>query len=176
MNKYLKIGLMTCLLGVAVAANWLYASPTKDDSHEAVHYHAGFRVYIDGTLQDYSDYKYMNFVPCSEHDVKKTPAEEQIEKAHLHDGVGDVVHTHRAGAVWGDLFKNIQVELPKDKQLKGYINGIENEDIMETPIKEYTTAIFVVGDNNASHDKEIVSIEHIKEVEAKSELCGTGDH
>ncbi len=117
----------------------------------------------------------MNFVPCSEHDVKKSPEEEQIEKAHLHDGVGDVVHTHRSGATWGDLFKNIQVKLPNDKVFNGYINGIEQEDIMDSPIKEYTTAIFIVGENNASHDKEIVSIDHIREVEAKSELCGTGE-
>jgi hypothetical protein len=177
MKKYLKVGLMVLLLGGAIAANWLYGSPAKqDDDHKSVHYHAGFRVYIDGSLQDYSDYKYMNFVPCSEHDTKKSAAEEQIEKAHLHDGVDDVVHTHRSGAVWGDLFKNIQVELPKDKVLKAYINGIEQTDIMESPIKEYTTAIFIIGENNASHDKEIVSIEHIKEVEAKSELCGTGEH
>jgi hypothetical protein len=176
MNKYLKLGLILGALGVAVVANWMYSSPKESsDEHGSVHYHAGFRVYIDGTLQDYSSYQYMNFVPCSEHDAKKSPAEEQIEKAHLHDGVGDVVHTHRSGAVWGDLFKNIQVELPKDKQLKGYINGIENEDIMESPIKEYTTAIFIVGENKASHDKEMVSIDHIKEVEAKSELCGTGE-
>ncbi|MBP9670203.1 hypothetical protein KBD75_02275 [Candidatus Woesebacteria bacterium] len=175
MNKYLKMGLLGCLLIVAIVANWRYSSPTSGDLHEGVHYHAGFRVYIDGVLQDYSDYKYMNFVPCSEHDEKKSPAEEQIEKAHLHDGVGDVVHVHRSGSTWGDLFKNIQVELPKDKELKGYIGGALSENIMEAPITEYTTAIFIVGENQSSHDKEIVSIDHIKEVEAKSELCGTGE-
>lgn len=172
MNKYVKLGIIGCLLVGAVLANWLYTSP-KDSQH--LHYHAGFKVYIDGQLQDYSDYKYMNFVPCSEHDTKKSKAEEQIEKAHLHDGVGDVVHVHRSGSTWGDLFTNIKVELPKDKELKGFINGVANEDILNAPIKEYETAIFVVGSSDASHDKEIVSIDHIKEVEAKSELCGSGE-
>lgn len=161
------------MIGI-IGAGWIYGSPViMQSKHESVHYHAGFRVYIDGTLQDYSDYKYMNFVPCSEHDVKKSPAEEQLEKSHLHDGVDDVVHSHRAGATWGDLLKNIQVELPKDKTLNGYINGIEQEDIMDSPIKEYTTAIFIVGENQSSHDEEIVNIEYIKEVESKSELCGS---
>lgn len=176
MKTYAKLGLGLLSIFALTVANWLY-SPylPHDDVHENVHYHAGFRVYIDGTLQDYSDYRYMNFVPCTDHDVNKSLDEKQIEKAHLHDGVGDVVHTHQAGATWRDLFKNLQVELPKEKVLKGYINGIEQEDIMNSFIKEYTTAIFIVGENTASHDKEIVSIDYIKQVEAKSELCGTGE-
>lgn len=150
-----------------IAANWLY-----HPSEEHMHIHAGFRVYVDGQLQNYSEYKYMNFVPCSEHDAKKSPAEEQIEKAHLHDGVDDVVHVHRSGAKWGDLFKNIKVELPLDKGLWGYIDGVQQEDILDALIEPYSTAIFVLGQDNSSHDKEVVSIEHIKEIEAKSELCG----
>ncbi len=172
MNKHFKLGLLVVCVGLAGLANWFY-SPTKETEH--LHYHAGFKVYTDGQLQDYSDYKYMNFVPCSEHDEKKSRAEEQIEKAHLHDGVDDVVHVHRSGARWGDLFTNIKVELPTDKKLKGYIDGREIDDIMREPITAYTTAIFVVGESESGHEKEIVSIEHIKEVEAKSELCGSGE-
>ena len=171
--KFGKTLIVSFLLLLSVGIGYYMYSRPSEEVH--LHYHAGFKVYIDGVLQDYSDYKYMNFVPCTEHNEKKSLAVEQIEKAHLHDGVGDVVHIHRSGAKWGDLFKNIQVELPKDKTLKGYVDGIENQDILETPIKEYTTAIFIVGENNASHDKEVVSIDHIKEVEAKSELCGSGE-
>lgn len=163
------------VLLVAVATILVGQNYRNAHTEEGVHYHAGFRVYVDGVLQDYSDYKYMNFVPCSAHDEKKTPAEEQMEKAHLHDGVGDVAHVHRDGAKWRDLFTNIQVELPKDKQLKGYIDGVENQDIMDTPIKAYTTAIFVVGSDAASHEGELVSVDHIKEVESDSELCGASE-
>ncbi len=172
----MKVGktlLLTFVVFIATTVAYVSYSPKGADEH--LHYHAGFRVYIDGQLQDYSDYKYMIFVTCSEHDEKKSKAEEQIEKAHLHDGVGDVVHVHRAGSTWGDLFKNIQVELPVDKGLFGYINGVQNEDILNAPIKAYNTAIFVLGEDDASHDKEIVSEEHIKEVEAKSELWGSGE-
>ena len=105
-----KILIVLVLVGVL---GWrLWREKTED-----VHYHAGFRVYIDGQLQNYSDYKYMNFVPCSEHDEKKSKEEEQIERAHLHDGVGDVVHVHKAGANWGDLFKNIGVTLPSEPEI-----------------------------------------------------------
>ncbi len=164
---------MTFAMLVVALVAYVGYTPKAEDEH--FHYHAGFKVYIDGQLQDYSDYKYMNFVPCSEHDEKKSRAEEQIEKAHLHDGVGDVVHVHRSGSTWGDLFTNIKAELPKDKELKGFINGIANDDILKAPVKEYTTAIFVVGTSDASHGNEVVNIDHIKEVEAKSELCGKGE-
>lgn len=142
---------------------------------ESVHYHAGFVVYIDGVKQDFSNYKYMNFIACSEHDTKKSKAEEQIEKAHLHDGVGDVVHVHRVGAKWGDLFKNIGVTLPEDTNAAFYINGEQVSDIYNQPIKAYETATFVFGNDKESHKDERVSLEHIKEVEAKSELCGKGE-
>jgi hypothetical protein len=161
---------MSLVLLTTLLAVYFY----KSVETEHVHYHAGFKVYIDGQLQDYSDFKYMNFVACSEHDEKKSKEEEQIEKAHLHDGVADVVHTHRNGAVWGDLFKNIKVQLPQDKQLRGYINGEEVKDIMSQPITAYSTAVFLVGENEEDQSKGVVSLERIKEVEAKSELCGDG--
>ena len=160
------------ILIVAVTLILVYKNYSQPQQEEHVHHHAGFRVYIDGVLQDYSDAKYMNFTPCSEHEAKLTKEQEQMELAHLHDFVGDVVHTHRLGSKWGDLFENSNIDLPKDKALKGYINGIENEDIMDTPIKEYTTAIFVVGNNEAGRGQEMISVDYIKEVEGKSELCG----
>lgn len=132
----------------------------KPTDAEDVHFHAGFVVYIDDVKQDYSDYKYMNFVPCSEHSQKKTAKQEQIEKAHLHDGVGDVVHVHRDGAVWGDLFKNIGVTLPSDLP------------VLSEPIEPNSSIVITVGESVDKPEK--VSLDHIKEVEAKSELCGSG--
>lgn len=171
MKIYGKLALGLLSVVAMVIANWLYTNHEV----EHVHYHAGFRVYIGGQLQDYSDFKYMNFVPCTEHDTKKSAREEQIEKAHLHDSIGDVVHVHRSGAKWGDLFKNIGVTLPFDSGLWGYLDGVQQEDILNEPIEAFKTAVFVFGEDNASHAKEIVSIDHIKEVEAKSELCGAGE-
>lgn len=140
---------------------------------QGVHYHAGFRVYREDERQDYSGFKYMNYTPCSEHNEKKSAEEEQIEKAHLHDNVGDVVHVHRAGAVWGDLFKNIKAELPTDTVVRGYIDGRAVEDIRTEPITAYTTAVILIGESEASRSGEIVPRTHIEEVEQKSELCGS---
>lgn len=148
----LTIGAMSVL--AMIGANWYYTPRSASN----IHYHAGFRVYVDGVRQDYSDYKYMNFVPCTEHDTKKTQLEEQVEKAHLHDGIGDVVHVHRSGAVWGDLFKNIGVKL----------DG--NLEILTQPIGPNSSIVISVGKPVVNPEK--VSLEQIKEIEAKSELCG----
>jgi len=113
----------------------------------------------------------MNYTPCSEHNEKKSPVEEQIEKAHLHEQVGDVVHVHRDGAVWGDLFKNIEVKF--DQKVGGYIDGTWFDDVLSEPIRPYQTLTVVIGDKKPEYQTERVSREHIEEVEAKSELCGT---
>ncbi len=156
---------------ISVAAGlWWQSLASKAEPH--LHYHAGFRIYIDDTLQDYSGYQYMNYTPCSEHDQKKSPEQEQLEKAHLHDGVGEVVHVHRPGAVWGDLLRNSKIELPDDKNLDGYIDGIKQENILSKPIEPYTTAVLLVGETNATRSAERVERSYIEAVEAKSELCG----
>lgn len=154
MRKYLSWLVVILILGIGV----LVYSPSEE---EHIHYHAGFVVYIDGEKQDYSDYKYMNFKSCTEEKSKPTKEELQIEKAHLHDGVDDVVHVEQAGAVWGDLFKNIGVEF--------------SEDLPEInkPIEADSSVVFSVG--KPVDNPEKVSIEHIKEVEAKSELCGSAE-
>ncbi len=71
-----------------------------------LHFHAGFQVYVDDKLQDFSDNKYMDETPCTKNgkplpDVK---VDDQLEKAHMHDHKGYIVHVHRKGSNWSDLF------------------------------------------------------------------------
>jgi len=115
----------------------------------------------------------MNYTPCSLHDEKKSAAEEQIEKAHLHENVGDVVHVHRSGSMWGDLFTNLKINFPTDKKITSYIDGRKVDVIMNEPINPYTTAIILIGESDASRSAEMISREHIEEVEKQSELCGS---
>lgn len=136
-----------------------------------VHFHAGFQVYSDNALVDFSDLKYMNIEPCTDHAAKDE--DEQLEKAHLHDGVGDVVHVHRNGATWADLFKNISYPLKKD--VVGYINGQKVVTILNRPIMAYDSAVFFLGENLDTKSKigNHVTKKHIQETEQKSENCGS---
>jgi hypothetical protein len=136
-----------------------------------IHYHAGFLVYVDGILQDFSGEKYMNIDFCATPHKTETAQDIQIGKAHLHDHVGDVVHVHRSGATWADLFKNISYTFPAGKPIAGYINGHSVSDILNRPIKPYDSVIITVG-NSASVDlTKTVSKGHIEDVEKHSEAC-----
>lgn len=141
---------------------------------KAIHFHAGFQVYIDGTLQDYSDQKYMSLLPCGK--VYADPALEQAEKAHLHDQIGDVVHVHRSGATWGDLFHNMRVSFDPKKPILGYVNGKPLSNILQQPIHPYDIAIILVGTHGNVQDylKHQVTIAQIMKIEKGSyEDCGT---
>ncbi len=157
--------LVIMILGIGV-----YAYRPADRDH--VHYHAGFRVYVDDQLHDFSLFEYMNYTPCSDHDQKESPEDEQIEKAHLHDNVGDVVHVHRSGATWGDLFKNINYKYDSYERVSGYVDGELVENVFESEIAPYTSLILLIDDSDATRSAERVEKSYIEQVEAKSELCG----
>ena len=74
---------------------------------EGIHYHAGFKVYTDGQLEDFSQIKYMSVLACEVDEEIEYEENDQLEKAHLHDEVGEVVHVEAEGAKWKDLFQNI---------------------------------------------------------------------
>ena len=133
-----------------------------------VHYHAGFQVYADGKLQDFSDAKFMHIMPCGEGEHKE---DENLEKAHLHDGVGDVVHVHRENVFWRDLFKNLNFKIDQSKPLESYVNGKKVEDILDYPIKSYDSVVIFIGKSDKNLLKNAVTKEKIVEVEKKSEGC-----
>lgn len=151
----------------------LFIYTQKFKKNIKVHYHAGFQVYVDGKLQDFSDLKYMFIKPCGKEKSDKKE-NEQLEKAHLHDQVGDVVHVEAQGAKWGDLFGNINFKIDNNKQLKSYIKGKEVRNILDFPIKPYDSIVIFIGnvENKDEKLKKQVTRKRIEEVEKKSETCG----
>ena len=155
------------------AVSLLYRQYGAKPSPE-IHLHAGFQVYQNNVLQDFSDFKYMNIKPCDEDDIAHDdPANEQNEKAHLHDKVGDVVHVHRANVVWQDLFTNLNVTI--NPTPSAFINGQPISDFLQTPIQAYDSLVIFEGENQAIETKlkTAVTKDHILEVEKRSETCGT---
>lgn len=166
------------ILGVMVVAVMVAAVLIKrpDEHAENPHYHAGFQVYINDELQNFADLKYMKMEPCdtAKHGTEHTLEDEQLEKAHLHDLNGDVVHVHRDGATWGDLFINMEFALPEGL-IVAYVNGqIVVGDILTQVIKPDDSLVMFIGSNTHIPDKvaQAVTVERIKEVEAQSEDCG----
>lgn len=138
---------------------------------KAVHYHAGFVVFKDNKQFDFSTVKYMHAKPCgNEEHEEHSPEEEQIEKAHLHDYIGDVVHTHREGALWKDLFINLKYPIDN---AQGYINGKKVDDFQNQPIKPYDSLVVFIGKNDIEKQlAKAVTKKHIQTVEKKSDNCG----
>ncbi len=140
------------------------------------HIHAGFHVYVDGQQQDFSGPRYMSLIPCSEGHKKLTPAETQLEKAHLHDQVGDVVHVHHEGATWGDLLKNINFSIDPNKSLVAYSNGQPIDNLFTRKIQNHESVVVIIGDDHGQTEIHLangVTAERIAEVEKASELCGS---
>ena len=144
-----------------------------ENREDEVHYHAGFHIYIDGELQDFSALEYMNVKPCSlepdEHD-----GEDIRELAHLHDTVGTVVHVHAAGITWrgflGTLLPDTSLE-----NARLYLNGVEVPDALERAIEPYESAVFIIGEAPSDVSEFIenaVTREDILIEEAKPESCG----
>jgi len=70
------------------------------------------------------------------------------------------------------LFKNIKFTFSEGKPITGYINGKQVDNIPSSLIKPYDSVIIIVGDSSGIDLTKYVSVDHIKEVEKKSESCG----
>lgn len=164
--------LLVDALIIGVVAYKFYTKPEK------AHFHAGFKVYANGKLENFSDIKYMKITPCAldeNMDNEESPEDIQLDKAHLHDDIGDVVHAHVKGGAWGDLFTNIKYDIKARGDVEGYINGKAVEDILKYKIQPYDSVIILVGKNNDTDQylQTSVTKDAIIKAEKMSENCGS---
>lgn len=138
-----------------------------------VHYHAGFAVFSNDKRMDFSDPKYMFVKPCSVNEKDESGKEDdQLEKAHLHDNIGDVIHIEKDGAVWKDLFTNIRFAIDYQKTI-GYINNKKIANYETYSIKPDDTLVVFIGENNIVKDLTLApSKEYVSKIAKKSVTCG----
>lgn len=169
-----KIIFTILILGIMGSLGYLRLrqtpKPVLDD--KKIHYHAGFVVFENGKKLDFSDTKYMFIKPCTVNGSDdNTSGDEQIEKAHLHDNVGDVVHIETKDAVWSDLFTNIKFPVDYLK-VTGYINGNLVLNFQEQPINPYDSLVLFIGKVDVNLLKQGVTKEYIQNKENSSTTCG----
>ncbi|HSW48045.1 MAG TPA: hypothetical protein VLG67_03090 [Candidatus Saccharimonadales bacterium] len=168
--KKIVLAVLILLIGIGVVL-----SQTVFKS-KPVHFHAGFQVYVDDKLQSFSDFKYMDETPCTKNGkpLPDVHEDEQMEKAHLHDQIGDVVHVHRENATWGDLFKNIKYPIDGQKAT-AYIDGEKVDDFLTIEIEPYDSLVVFVGKHtdDKNYLKNAVKKDYIKQTEKKSETCSS---
>ena len=166
--KYKNIFLILGILLLSALVYFFYPKQKK----AAPHYHAGFYVYADGALLDFSGNEHMHTTYCEFDSASNNTFDSSDEKAHLHNNVGDVIHIHKVGVKWIDLFDSIGYHFPSDKSIKGFKDGHEVNNILQTVVEPYESIIIAIGDIKNVDINRYVSKAHIKEVEAKSEYCG----
>lgn len=144
------------------------------DSGE-VHFHAGFKVYVNGKVQDYSANKYMHLSPCSL--VEPTEEEKQLpsERIHLHDNFGDVAHIHADHVTWRELFISLKItDIIDEDNASYYVNGERIEDLLDKQVEEYESVEFIFGKEPAAEMRSLnqVTKERILNAESIVESCG----
>ena len=145
----------------------------KTRALKKVHYHAAFTIFKENKKLNFSEFKYMYTKPCNLNEKEEEEHEdEQLEKAHLHDNVGDVVHVERESARWIDLFKNIKYPVDYGR-VKGYINGEKVENWEDQDIHPYDNLAIFIGENNISEELKLTPTkEYIQEMGQKTKTCG----
>ena len=139
---------------------------------QETHYHAGFVVFKNDKKINFSDVKYMFLEPCTlNKNNDNSPTDIQIEKAHLHDNVGDVVHIERTGAKWQDLFTNIHFLINYSKTT-GYINGEKVANYQLQPIKPDDILVVFIGKEDQKLIRQAVTKDYIEKMAKKSTTCG----
>lgn len=134
------------------------------------HYHAGFVVFQDNKKLDFSDNKYMYIKPCLLNPNHNDEAKNiQLEKAHLHENVGDLVHVEASGAYWKDLFANIGFSVDGST---GYINGKRVANFQMQPIRPYESLVVLIDRDDPEVLDQAVTKDYILKMEKKSTACG----
>lgn len=170
-NPRLIAVLFLCIGALIGLVVYGMAHQRKDVEKKEVHYHAGFKVFVDGKEADFSDFKYMSVKPCTTEEYDDNDNDSHI---HLHDGNGRVVHVHTEGFKWGDLFKSLHYTFEPTKQVTGFLNGKETSDILNKPIVAYDSIVIFVGDVSQNIDVQAMSVtkDDIVKAEKLSESCG----
>lgn len=140
-------------------------APTRE-----YHAHAGFQVFIDNKLQDFSGVGNMYFKPCG---LVPDEIKTLKDKVHLHDQIGDVLHIHDATISWKDAMDSIGVVTGSGATF--YVDGKEDNLLLTEKITEFESASIFIGKNTDIEKKVAgrVTKERMVEIEnKKAENCG----
>lgn len=173
MNRFHYV--LICIL-IAVFACYSHSIFEKPSPKVAeIHYHAGFEIYKDGKLMNFTDLTFMDVKPCGPENDEDEPHKDFNAEVHLHDGIGNVVHIHGKEAQWKDLFKKLNIDVTSTT-IGAYFEETPQALLSDQPIKPYQRAVFFIL-SPGEHSEEIseshsrMPVSYIKEIEKKGENC-----
>ncbi len=146
-------------LAVAILVGGLISYQKEPEFHE----HADFAIVIDGKELDFSDDKYMSFVPCSDDVHYHTPE----EAVHLHENNGDVIHSHQSVVNYGHFINTVMPELRERDDLRFFINGEEVDALWDKKVRDLEQVLITNTQGDVSQELEAIT----NDACIYSELC-----
>jgi len=135
---------------VLVEAAILTGRPEQETSAGTeVHEHADFKVYINGTVLDFTLPKYQSSEDAPLH-----------EYTHLHDGVGHIIHKHRTGVTVGDFITSLGMQFTRNcfvsdtgeefcngekEALTFFVNGVSNDQFGDYELHDLDRILISYG-------------------------------
>ncbi len=140
-------------------------APTHD-----FHIHAGFQVYIDNTLVNFSDVRFMYFKPCG---LAKDEIKTIKDKVHLHDQIGEALHIHDKDVTWKDAMDSLGVVTGSGATF--YVDGTKDTLLLSEKIQAFQSASIFIGKTTDIEKKVAARVtkDRLVEIEKqKGENCG----
>ncbi len=113
-NTNTHIVINSLLVGIVIGLLLfaLFRFITYKPNH-TTHYHANWQVWINGQQQTFSEPTfYQEIASCSINDDN-----DPLHRAHMHEGVYNVIHVHANGVTYGQFLENIN-----SSAQRGYLN------------------------------------------------------
>lgn len=122
---------------------------TQPDQNEEVNYKAAFAIYTNGVFRVFTATMYHNL----------------SEDVYIQADNPNIVHVKKSGVTWNDFFKTLPFSLTKGclttgtretfctnqtKTLKFYLNGVRNDNLLDTEIKPNDKALISYGSETDS--------------------------
>ena len=107
-----KAVLIVAFAGFFLGALWVFALRVALYSHEGVHYHANFGLFVNGKQDDFNNFTFYEEVQA----CRPENAADPHSRAHMHQPNNHTVHVHDAAVTWGDFFASLGYGL-SDKAL-----------------------------------------------------------
>jgi len=166
-HKKLLLGLC---VGFLVGALTIIAAHFFTIKQTAVHYHANFGLFVNGTRDEFKNFTfYEEVASCGGNNAKNPKI-----RTHMHDNKNYVVHVHDAGATWGHFFSNLGYTLgdsvlktdagvfvdgQTSKKLTFLVNGKPVQTLANKTIGDEDVVLISYGDeNDAALQKQFQTI------------------
>lgn len=151
-------GFIIFVLGFVGAG--IYES-SRSGENEELPINAGFRIYIDDVLQDYSNADFARQKPCNN----------ENSPIFITSEFSDVVFVESENQTWQDLFDALKINLADFPRPVIYANRLNAPDLLTDEINNLDSAIFILGESqnlNKINDNYVQERRILKAAESKN--------